>query len=115
MCARSLILLKCVAMQISSSALQAYGVAVVVDVLVAAAVGEQFVYCSSTATLQRVGHADMKQNKSGLECSRPPPSFAAGLALLLFPPTQIRIAALNLYARACCAGARRDSRCVFAT
>ncbi len=41
---------------------------------------------SSTATLQRVGHADMNQNNSGLECSRPPPSFAFGLALLLSPP-----------------------------
>jgi hypothetical protein len=90
-CARSLILLKSVAIQISSSELWAHGVAVVVDVLVAVAVGEQFVYCSSTATLQRVGHADINQNKSGLECSRPPPSFAVGLALLLFPPTQIRI------------------------
>ena len=94
-CARSLMLLKSVEIQISSSALRAHGVAVVVGVLVAAAVGEEFVYCGkvspgtriqgqqqtyaghgSAATLQRVGHADINQKKSGLECSRPPPSFA---------------------------------------
>ena len=54
-CARSLILLKCVAMQISSSALQAHGVAVVVDVLVAAAVGEEFVYCGKVPPATRTG------------------------------------------------------------
>ena len=54
-CARSLILLKCVAMQISSIALRAHGVAVVVDALVAAAVGEEFVYCGKVPPATRTG------------------------------------------------------------
>jgi hypothetical protein len=54
-CARSLILLKCVAMQISSIALRAHGVAVVVGVLVAAAFGEEFVCCGNVPPATQTG------------------------------------------------------------